>query len=226
MKLHTVVASAFCIAVAGCASGGGTADTSGKPGAYHIKGDQIEACECNSVCPCVFNQETTYDMCQGWLGLSVREGSFEGTDLSGVNAAIALLRTGKNITASLGSWEGAIWISDTASDAQVKGMTAVIQAELGGAFAKDKLTFKRAKVTITGAGDHWEMTVGTIGEMKITGIKNKQGQVLCVHNSPSPVVMPVYYCCLADSDTYNDGTIKWDYKGRNGGYGPMEFKSK
>ena len=40
------------------------------------------------------------------------------------------------------------------------------------------------------------------------------------------VIMPVYNCAIADSDTFNDGGVKWDYKGRNGGFGPFEFKSK
>lgn len=228
--MKTAFALAALLLVAGCASSDstntGTADTKGKPGAFDIRGDQVEACECDSVCPCVFNKETTYDMCQGWLGLAIREGSYEGTDLAGVNAAIALLRTGKDLGKTMGTWEGAVWISDTASEAQRKGVTAIISSTLGGAFAKGKLTFKAAKIAISGTGDHWEMTVGGVGEMKITGIKGADGKVLAVHNSPSPIVMPEYNCCLADSDTFKDGGITWDYKGRNGGYGPFQFKSK
>jgi hypothetical protein len=214
--------------LAGCASdgssGGGTADTKGKPGAYDIKGTQVEACECDSVCPCIFNKEASYDQCQGWIGLSIKEGSYEGTDLSGISCAAALLHTGKDLGKTMGKWEGAVWISDGATEAQKKGVTEIIKKELGGAFAK--LDFKTAKITWAGSGEHWEMAVGGVGEMKITAIKGADGKVLCVHNSPSPIVMPEYNCCLADSDTFSDGGIKWDYKGRNGGYGPFEMKSK
>ncbi|MEK7468821.1 MAG: DUF1326 domain-containing protein [Planctomycetota bacterium] len=89
--------------LAGCASNGeGTADTSGKPGAFHVRGDQVEACECDSVCPCIFEKDVTHEQCQGWLALAIREGSYEGTDLAGVTCAIALLKTEKNLGKSMG----------------------------------------------------------------------------------------------------------------------------
>lgn len=216
---------ASIVLLAGCAgNGGGTDDTAGKPGAFHVRGDQVEACECDSVCPCIFDKDVTYDQCQGWLALAVREGSYEGTDLAGVTAAVALLKTDKNLGKSMGKWEGKVWISDAASEAQRKGMTEVVKNSLGPAFGK--LEFAVGKVTVTGAGEHWELAVAGVGEAKVTGIKGANGKVLVVHNSPSPIVMPVFNCALADSNTFSDGPVKWDYKGRNGGYGGFEFKSK
>ncbi|MCC6737776.1 MAG: DUF1326 domain-containing protein [Planctomycetia bacterium] len=225
MKLRFVLpVLALAAALTGCASNGGTADTSGKPGAFHVRGMQVEACECESVCPCVFEEDATYDMCQGWIALSVEEGSFEGTDLAGVKCAVALVKTEKNLAKSLGKWEGRVWIDEGASEAQRKGITAVVQASLGGAFAK--LEFKTAKVTIASKDGKWELAVAGVGEARITPIKTKEGKVLAVVNSPSPIIMPEYNCCIAESNTFSDGGVKWDFKGRNGGYGGFEFKSK
>lgn len=226
MKFRIVLPVLASIAfLAGCSgNGGGTVDTAGKPGAFHVRGDQVEACECDSVCPCIFEKDVTYNQCQGWLAFAIREGSYEGTDLTGVTFAIALLKTERNLGKSLGKWEGKAWISDTASEAQRKGVTEVIRQSLGGAFAK--LEFAGGKVTVTGAGDRWELAVGGVGEAKVAGIKGADGRVLAVHNSPSPIIMPVYNCALAESNTFTDGGVTWDFKGRNGGYGGFEFRSK
>ena len=35
---------------------------------YSIKGDELEGCECTSVCPCIFSADATADQCRGIVG--------------------------------------------------------------------------------------------------------------------------------------------------------------
>jgi hypothetical protein len=228
--MKTVIAVAALALLAGCAgndSGGGktgTADTKGKAGAYDIRGTQVEACECNSVCPCLFNEDVSYDQCQGWLGMSVSEGSYEGTDLAGTKFVVALVKTGKNIAKDMGHWEGIVWTDEGATEAQRAGIKAILTKEFGPAFAK--IDFRFTKISWMGGDDHFDVKVGTIGEFKITAMKNADGKVTHVDNAPSPLALPVYNCAKSDMNTFADGAVKWDYAGRNGGYGPFELKSK
>jgi hypothetical protein len=83
-----------------------------KPQAYHIKGMQIEGCECDLYCPCVFQKDATFDQCRGYIGWKISEGKYASTDLKGIEFCVALTKLGKNIEKEMGKWEGILYISD------------------------------------------------------------------------------------------------------------------
>src|SRR2546425_589385 len=79
------------------------------------KGDQVEACECSSVCPCVFANDATFADCRGIMAYHIREGHYGSTDLGGINFALVLLKSGKNVPKTMGTWEGAIIVGSNAT---------------------------------------------------------------------------------------------------------------
>lgn len=191
---------------------------------YKVTGTQVEGCECKSVCPCAFQGDATEMECRGLLFWNVAEGRYGKIDLKGVMFAAALTKSGKNIEKALGKWEGILYISDKATKEQMKAVEAIVKDQFGPAFGK--LEVKTAPIEIKCAGDHQEAMIGKIGSLKITGIKGANGKITVIENAPSPLVLPMNYCAKADEHTYDDGVSKWDFKGRNGFWGPFEFKSK
>jgi hypothetical protein len=205
-----------CTSGAGAGSGGST---------YAIKGVQIEGCECDTYCPCVFQKDATGMDCRGVIGWSIQEGRYRGTDLSGLVMAGVLTKSGKNVEKSMGKWEGILYLPEKASPEQRKALEAIMKDGMGGAFAK--LEVKTAPVDIKcPTDDHHEVTVGKVLALKITGLKGANGQVSVIENAPSPLVLPKLYCAKADVHTYDDGVSKWDFAGHNGYYGMFEMKSR
>ncbi|MBI4564098.1 MAG: DUF1326 domain-containing protein [Planctomycetes bacterium] len=215
------------ILVVGCVFAGMAAaagwDTQEGP-AYMIKGQQIEGCECDVYCPCIFQKDATADQCRALMAWKITEGKHGNTDLKGVVFAASVTKSGKNIEKAMGKWEGLIFVSDKSSEEQRKAIADILKREFGGAFAK--LEVRTAPIEIMGGSEQYELKMGQIATMKISALKGKNGQVTVIENAPSPLALPKYYCARADVHTYNDGASKWDFAGRNAYYGGFEMKSK
>jgi hypothetical protein len=222
MKMAALVLGVVAVSVGGCAS------TSSKPAAdgkgYQVSLHQFEGCECDSVCPCIFSKDATQKDCRGIMVWSIREGHAAGVDLAGVQLAAALTKSGPNMEKAMGQWTGIIYVSDKATEAQKNAVVGVMKAEMGPAFAKVEV--KSAPVEIRRQDDRHEVTVGKVGALTIHGIKGADGQVMTIENPPSPIAPPKLWCAVSEVNHYDDGTSKWDFKGRNGFYTEMELKSK
>jgi hypothetical protein len=53
-------------------------------GGYRLEGQEIEACDCSSICPCVFGEEPEHGSCVGILARHITTGEIDGTDVSGL----------------------------------------------------------------------------------------------------------------------------------------------
>jgi hypothetical protein len=191
---------------------------------YSVKGDQFEACECEAVCPCIFQKDATMDQCRALVVWKVAEGSYGATDLKGLTFAASVTKSGKNMEKVMGKWEGVIFVPDTATEEQKKGLAGVITAEMGPAFAK--VDVRSVAIQAKFGGDHYELSMGKTATMKISAIKNASGKVTVIENAPSPLALPKMHCAKSDVFTYDDGASKWDFSGRNAFYGAFEMKSK
>jgi hypothetical protein len=52
--------------------------------AYRLEGKEIEACDCASLCPCVFGDEPEHNGCVGILARHITTGEIRGIDVSGL----------------------------------------------------------------------------------------------------------------------------------------------
>ena len=211
------------VAVAGCSSAP-SKPSAGGGSVYVLKAHEFEGCECDSVCPCLFSKDTSHGDCKVLMAWSVSEGHYKGTNLAGVTFVTAITKSGANMEKNMGKWIGVLYHSDKSSEAQKAGVTEILKAELGAAF--EKLEVKTAPIMIKREGDRHELTLGTVGTLKISGIKNAAGHVMAIENAPSPLAPPKLFCGLSEVNLYEDGGVKWNLKGRNALYAEMEMVSK
>ncbi|SRR5258708_6949287 len=188
-----------------------------------LRGEEAEACECDSVCPCVWEKDVTFQECRSVLVWQVTQGSYGTTDLSGTVFAVALLRSGKNIVQAMGKWEGTIYVGDRASEDQKKAIVAILSKKWGKAFAK--IDVRSQPIDFKKEQDRREATIGKVAVLKMTGIKGSGGNVPAIENPPFAII-PKLYCAKAEIHTFDDGVTKWDFSGRNAFYGPFEYRSE
>ncbi len=188
---------------------------------YRLKGEAVEACECQSVCPCVFTKDASFAECRGNLVFCVSEGSYGKTDLKGLTFALTITKSDHNMVKSMGRWEGVIYISDKASAEQKSAVEAFVKGKWGPAFSK--LDVKSVPIETKLEPDHKEVVMGKVATIKITGVKTPEGKVTVIENPPFSLY-PRLSCAKADVHTYADGST-WDFSGHNAFYGPFEYSS-
>lgn len=101
--------------------------------AWRIAGSYLASCSCNLICPCPVDGPPTSDdgQCRGFLVFSIKDGSLDDTDLSGVNVALYNLFP-SNLTA--GNWKVGLVIDEGASDEQTSALERIFKGEVGGPF--------------------------------------------------------------------------------------------
>ena len=104
--------------------------------AWRLKGRYVTACSCTNVCPCSTasappdNPDGSTN-CWGAGVFSVAEGNLDDLDLSGTNVGIKVHYPG---LVSNGSWQIAVVVDESASEAQADAFEQIFSGKLGGPF--------------------------------------------------------------------------------------------
>jgi hypothetical protein len=142
---------------------------------WHLRGSYAETCSCELMCPCNFSFDhgATYDYCRATLVFNIRNGEIEGTDVSGLKAAV-IIDTPKVMTE--GNWRVGMFLDDTASDEQVEKLTAVFGGQLGGPMEAlgplvgEMLGVERASIEIVDDGLSHSVRIGDAIDFEIEDI--------------------------------------------------------
>jgi hypothetical protein len=222
-----LLAAALGFATAGCAGAGHSDHSQAMAKAkapYTLKGDQVEGCECSSVCPCVFAHDVTFADCRGTMVWHIREGKYGGTDLSGINFALVLTKAGKNVPKSMGSWEGVIYVSSGASAEQKAGVVDFLSTNWGKAFAK--IDVRSEPIDFKADGDKYDVRIGKIAVLKTAPLPGAGGKAPAIEHATFSLI-PVLNCAVTTENTYDDGKgTKWDFKERNSFFGPFDYRGE
>jgi len=124
--------------------------------AYTLRGTYVATCNCVGLCPCPVDGVPTAPggECKGFAVFAVREGTAEGTDVSGVSFA---LYNNWGTNPSAGNWKVGIVIDSGASEEQAEVLGRVLSGELGGPFGDfaaligENLGVERDTVGLSGA---------------------------------------------------------------------------
>ena len=99
---------------------------------WTIRGEYMESCNCDYLCPCVYTnpqEAVTYDHCTAVMAYRIDDGRFEATRLDGCKFAF-VIRSGKVMAD--GNWVFAAVIDEAADAAQRAALTALAGGDAGG----------------------------------------------------------------------------------------------
>ena len=96
---------------------------------FEITGTYMEACNCETLCPCVFFSPPTEGECTVVLGWHIDRGSFDGTKLDGLNVAMLVHSPGNMKD---GGWKVALYLDDKADEAQQQALAGIFSGQAGG----------------------------------------------------------------------------------------------
>src|SRR4051812_5337210 len=99
--------------------------------AWNLTGSYVETCSCELMCPCNLSLDhgATYDFCRVTLVFNIREGTVEGTDITG-RRVVLIADTPKVMTE--GNWRLGVYVDDGAGDEEFDKLVKVFGGQLGG----------------------------------------------------------------------------------------------
>ena len=200
---------------------------------YRIKANWLETCNCDSGCNCNFGGFPDHGSCEALIGLSIDEGNFGDVDLSGMKAVLAI-KWPKAIHEGNGA--AAIFIDESASEAQVGGLATILTGQVGGMpweilattlTSLDGPNLVPIKMDVNGRNSGF--SIDGICEAKFTPLINPvTGEENEVH-----IVFPNGGLIWNDGDSamtsvmkVDHGDIKFDHTGQNAIFAPVDWTNQ
>lgn len=140
---------------------------------WTIKATYYESCSCNAPCPCPFGLPMTNSYCKLNALLVIHKGSFNKTDLKGIN----LIMSG-----SVGKW-GAYYFSEETTSDQKRSMEQILSIVNPGGF-NTILTSQHAKVDVEDKGDRIRYSAPNI-KVEMSMVKGNNDKPVVIQNLKS-----------------------------------------
>lgn len=154
--------------------------------AWKMKGQLVEACSCDLICPCVLGPaEPDQGWCSGAVCFNIQEGNSDAVSLVGCKVAWAV-DLPKDFMS--GGGLARLYIDEAANTNQRRELEAIFTGKRGGSFAAvgglvvKWLPTQYTKVAIDG-GAKPSASIGTIGQLKLERVKNEAGEQTCLEGS-------------------------------------------
>ena len=162
---------------------------------WFAKGEYMEACSCDFLCPCIPKNATTpatHEFCKVALAFDIAEGRFGDTSLDGVRWVF--FAQSKAVMSS-GEWIGGLVVDPSASDEQVSAIAAICGPDVGdgpGNFApliSDFRGVERHPVEFVKNGNQVSVKIPGMLDQAVEGVSSltAEGECVAIDNTFHPV---------------------------------------
>ncbi len=194
---------------------------------WKLDGQYLETCNCKPACPCIFLSTPTEGDCTVVVGWHIDKGNHGATDLSGLNAALAVYSPGAmHVT----KWRAALYLDAKASEPQKNALINIFSGQAGGHPARlgahigEVLGVTSVPIDYKANGKHRSLKIGDVGHAEIEAIGGVGDNEVTVSNHPL-CIAPGYPATVARSQSmhYQDHGYNWTLSDRNGLYSPFSY---
>jgi hypothetical protein len=194
---------------------------------WTLTGTYFETCNCEAACPCVFLSPPSTGECTVLIAWHIDQGRSDDVALDGLNVALAVHSPGHMMQVQ---WKAALYLDDTASEAQETALTQIFSGQAGGHFARlgthigEVLGIKSAGMTYEAEGKKRRLRIADIAEAEIQALTGQGEEEITVNNHPL-CVAPGYPAVVSKSArfTYRDHGLAWELSEKNGFYSPFRY---
>ncbi len=95
---------------------------------WNIRGEVMEACSCDTTCPCNFGSNPTRSPCDAVLGWHIQEWTYGDTRLDNLNLVLFFRIPGYIFD---GDWVGGVYLDERASPDQASALGTIFSGEAG-----------------------------------------------------------------------------------------------
>jgi hypothetical protein len=200
---------------------------------WQISGSYMEACSCDSVCPCPTSglaARPTKGSCDAGLVFHVERGQYGGTTLDGLSFAVLLHTPGPM---GQGNWTVGVIVDERASAPQREALTSIASGQGGGPMAAvgplvGRFAGTEAKpIKLEGTGMKRAVSIPGVLDIAVEGIAGaKQDEPIYLDNVGHPAASRLALAKATRGHMHAFG-INWDdTSGRNNGhFAPFSWRS-
>jgi hypothetical protein len=144
--------------------------------AWQLKGEYLENCNCDILCPCITSSSegpADNERCYVPLAIHISEGHSDGVRLDGLNAVLVV---DSPAVMGDGGWRVAVYIDERADETQREALSAVLSGAQGGppgmlaALVGEQLGVKFVPISFTSDSDCKRVEVPGIMEFEVEGL--------------------------------------------------------
>jgi hypothetical protein len=197
-------------------------------GSYRLEGLEIEACDCQTLCPCVLGDDPDEGGCQGILVRRITDGQIGTVNVSGVTW-LEVFQSPGNM--NLGKIRKVVYI-DSESIEQFEAVRAAIEGSLGGPLGDlAKLTSNLLDVnqaTIEVEAEHGDGRVASTGKLRavFSPLRGEDGTPTTIRDARFSSVpdTPAWLSKASElTVVLPDYGIQFAYQGRSAIQGQFKF---
>ena len=194
---------------------------------WTAKGTYIEACNCEAICPCIVLSPPTEGSCTALVGWHVDEGSFDGTDIGGLNVALLVHTPGHMMD---GNWKVALYTDERASESQAQALAGIFSGQAGGHLSAlgpligEVLGVRPAKIAFDGGDKQFSLSVDGVGATDIAALEGQDGGLVQV-TGPPLAISPGQPGTVARAGALklDDHGISLNVSGKGGLFAPFAY---
>lgn len=196
---------------------------------WHLKGDYVEACNCDVTCQCIWMEPPDDNVCTVSLAWHIQEGEYGDVDLSGLSVSM-LIATEEGVMFDPDTeWDVVLLIDETADDDQRAALEDIYFGRAGGIFAPVADTHVQnaevatAPFTFNRDGADFSVEIGDAVSMEVVGKAgfNEELGTISPHPLTKSLEMHTGKSTTA-TVSYNDD-FSWDVSENNSYLGDFEL---
>jgi hypothetical protein len=154
--------------------------------AYQVQGQLLEACTCNTLCPCWVGEDPDGGKCDGLLCWHFEEGTINGVDVGGRTFTIVTHIPGNILQ---GNWRIVAFVDDQATEEQEQALLDLWTGKLGGPVADlaqlvgEVMGVERAPVTFEVAQGKGYLKIGDDIATELAPFVGATGKTTTMHDT-------------------------------------------
>ncbi len=200
-------------------------------GTWKVEGDYFEACNCTTVCPCIFLGDPSQGDCKLAIAWHIDKGQYGGAKLDGLNVAGIFYAPGNMVTGP--KWKAALYLDERASREQADALGEIFSGKAGGFLANvaaligEVVGVKSAPIKFEIDGKQRKVHIPAALDLEAECIAGADP------NRESSVVNPSLYAgagfdpivARSTQYTFKDHKMEWDNRGKNAFYSRFAYSA-
>ncbi|MDZ7687733.1 MAG: DUF1326 domain-containing protein [Halobacteriales archaeon] len=196
---------------------------------WTIKGDYVEACNCNVACQCIWLEPPDGDVCTASLAWHIQEGHYGDVDLSGLSVGMLVSTEEGVMFAPETGWHVVLVIDENANDEQRDALEDIYFGRAGGIWGAvadthvESAEVATSPITFTRDDADISVSIGDTATMEVVGTLgvNEEPGTISPHPLTKSHTMQTGKSTAA-TVSYDDD-FAWDVSGNNSYLGDFEL---
>ncbi len=196
---------------------------------WKVEGDYFEACNCQSICPCIFLGDPTEGNCKLTTAWHIEKGNYDSVKLDGLNVVGIFYAPGNMVKGP--KWQAALYLDKRADQKQTEALGKIFSGQAGGfpanlaSFIGEVKGVSTAQIEFSVDGKKRRLHIPNIVQLDIEATPGGNP------DKESLVINPALYGAMGSDPivahvtkhAYKDHGMVWDNSGKNAFYSRFTY---